>query len=184
MNGHFIAPNSLLIECVLTPSNGTTQQKNPFATQMQLQNKRIIAIEAYNPTDAAYSPISTGNPCIPQGIFPFAFLTLYTASLFNVPAPGQKAVLERGEGLWYDQLPLTSLRRNNNYYTGVFGGNQNSNTNSLFMMRPTEVSWTKSYVTIPNPQQLLQQVSALFTVYYLDEGDDGAWFMSMYKKAA
>lgn len=170
----FISPNSLLIECIINPSGGNTQQKNPFGTQQQLQNRKIIGIETLSLQDIVASPISTGNPNLPQSIFRNAFLSLYTTSVYNVDAHGKK-VLARPEGLFYDQLPLPILHRLTNADTTV--NNVTSSTRDVFRVRPTEISWTKSYVSIPTPISLAAPVSALFIIHYLDEGDPGDRYM-------
>jgi hypothetical protein len=170
----FITPNSLLIECIINPSNGTTIQKNPFGTQQQLQNRKIIAIECVSSQDTAYSPISTGNPNIPPSVFTNAFLTLYTTSVFTPATPPQKSVLARPEGLWYDQIPLPILRRVHNYDTTA--NNLTSGGSDVFRIRPTEIAWTKSYVSIPRAIGIGQPYSALFIVHYLDEGDPGTQY--------
>lgn len=162
----FISPNTLLIECIINPSGGTTQQKNPFGTIMQLQNRKVIAIETVSDQDTTYSPISTGNQVIPQSVFLASFLTLYTASVFDT---NNKVI--RPEGLYYDQIPLPIIRRIHNY--DVTTSAVTSGGNDLFRMRPTEISWTKSYVTVPHSVSIGSQYSALFLVHYLDEGDPG-----------
>lgn len=180
----FISPNTLTIECIIKASGGTTQYNNPFGTQQQLQNRKVVAIETYSAQDVRFSPISTANPNLPQIIFNNAFLRLYTASLFGPvldPITGKMVMdpvtkkpqmqLERPEGLYYDLLPLPRIRILNNYDTTI--GNVTSSSNTIFRMRPTEVSWTKSSVIIPNPASQAVDYSAIFTIHYLDEGDDG-----------
>ncbi len=171
----FISPNTLLVECIINPSGGGTQQKNPFGTIMQLQNRKIIGIETVSNQDVLYSPISTGNAIIPPLIFKNSFLTLYTSSLFSVEEAGKKSHLIRPEGLYYDQIPLPLLRRVNNY--DVNSNFATSGGRDVFRLRPTEISWTKSYVTIPSSLVIAVPYSALFIVHYLDEGDPGLKYM-------
>ena len=166
----FVSPNTLLIECIIQPSGGSTQQKNPFGTQMQLQNRKIIGIETLSNQDVTNSPISTGNPVITSPIFKGAFLTLYTTSI------NQNGKLVRPEGLWYDQIPLSVLRRVHNY--DVTAAAVTSGGSDVFRLRPTEIAWTKCYVSIPAPIAIgASAMSALFLVHYLDEGDPGTQYM-------
>lgn len=164
-----ISPNMMLIECLLIPSGGTTQQKNPFGPNMQLQNHKVIAIEALSNQDIAYSPITTGTPVIPANVFSNGFLSLYTAAFKQ----GHDVV--RPEGLWYDQIPLARLRTINNYNSTA--GFVTSGSNQILRIQPTEVSWTKSYVACPNSVAITVTYSALFLVHYLNIGDDGRNYM-------
>jgi hypothetical protein len=167
----FITPNSLLVECIIAPSGGTTQQKNPFGTQMELQNRKIIAIEAFSNQDMINSPISSGNAVIPPYVFKGSVLTLYTSSIFD----GVTKKLIRPEGLYYDQMPLSVLRRVHNYSANDMS--VTSGGSDVFRIRPTEIAWTKSYVSIPVAIGIGQTYSALFLVHYLDEGDTGTNYM-------
>lgn len=167
----FVSPNTLTIECPINPSSGTTQQKNPFGTQMQLQNRKIIGFEVVSNQDVQYSPISTANPVIPAIVFKNCFLSLYTSSVFD-PVSHK---LIRPEGLYYDQIPFPIMRRLTNADTTV--NNVTSGSRDIYRIRPTEISWTKSYVAIPQSIALAGPCSALLIVHYLDEGDPGTNFM-------
>lgn len=171
----FISPNALLLECIIRPSGGTTIQKNPFGTQQQLENRKIIGIETVSVQDVAFSPISTSNPNIPASVFAVSFLSLYTTSVFErdprFPEDKTKSRLVRPEGLFYDQIPLPLLRRVNNYDNTPV--NQTSGGRDIFRVRPTELSWTKCYVSIPQSVTITTTYSALFIVHYLDIGDEG-----------
>lgn len=175
MHGTFISPNSLLIECIINPTSGVTQQKNPFGTQQQLQNRKIIGIETFSNQDCDFSPISTSNPVLSPLLMKGAYLSLYTASLTTRDAAG-KVLRNRPEGLYYDQIPLTRLRTMVNADTA--SNNVTSGSRDIFRMEPTEVSWAgKSFVAFPNAKTITQPVSALFLVHYLDLGDPGLNWM-------
>ena len=161
-----------MVECIINASGGNTQQKNPFGTQQQLQNRKIIAIETFNNQDVTNSPITTSNPVIPFNIFQASFLTMYTAAIpAGAGKPGQ------AEGLYFDQLPLCMFRRqfNANNLASAAG----SGGGELFRIRPTEMSWTKCYVSIPTPVSMgsATSYSMLLLVHYLDINDDGHAYM-------
>ena len=162
-----------MIECIITPSSGTTQQKNPFGTQQQLQNRKIIAIETFSNQDTVNSPITTANPVIPATVFQAAFLTMYTAAIEANPSKG---ISKQAEGLYFDQLPLSMFRRMTNANT-VPGSVTSGASGNLFRIRPTEMSWTKCYVSIPVPVTIAQPYSMLLLVHYLDINDDGKQYM-------
>lgn len=168
----YVTPNIQMVECIISPSGGTTQQKNPFGTQMQLLNRKIIAIECFSDQDCTNSPITTANPVIPASVFKGSFLTMYTAA---VPADASKGISRQAEGLYFDQIPLCMFRRVQNFVPTA--GVATSGGLSLFMIRPTEMSWTKCYVSIPNPISISQPYSALFLVHYLDVNDQGHEYM-------
>lgn len=159
-----------MLECPINPSGGFTQGKNPFATQQQLQNRKIIAFETFSNQDVLNSPITPANPVIPASVFQGAFLTLYTAAI-----PATSTSPKQAEGLYFDQLPLSMFRRmynaNTNATAATSGGSR------LFMIRPTEMSWTKCYISIPTSLPLSQVSSALLLVHYLDINDDGKEYM-------
>lgn len=157
----FIPPNALTLECILKPSNGVTVTTNAFSTQEQLFNRRIIGISAYCDQDCTYSPISTANQVIPVDIFNNAYLRLYS------PANSVES------GLIYDQIPLCAMRTvQNQFATGI--SPTASSSRSIFRIAPKIITWgQKSSVLIPNSLPLAAQVSALFTIYYLDYGDPG-----------
>ena len=169
MNSFWVSPNNKLVECVLNPSTGGTQQKNPFGTQKDLQNKKIVAIETFNNIDCAYSPISSGNAVIPVSVWQTSFVTFYRASI-----PATDGFPAQSEGLYYDQIPLSRLRTNQNYYTVSSSGSGNNN---LFRIKPTELSWTKCYVTCTPSIPIGSAVSALFLVHYLNEHEDWHQYM-------
>jgi len=165
MNNFWVSPNSVLIECVIVPSTGGTTNKNPFGTQKQLQNKKVVAIESFSNQDVVNSPISQANPCINAQVFNTSFLTLYRAS---TPATGNSPA--QNEGLYYDQLPFSVLRRVVNQNN--VGVNLTSSCMDLFRINPTEMSWTKCYVTCTPSVPISSAVSALFLVHYLNEYQD------------
>ncbi len=167
----FISPNTLMVECAINPSNNTTQNQNIFGVQQQLMNRKVVAIEAFNSLDLAYSGISTANPVLSPTLFNNCTVSFYTASIWD-----SKGALVRPEGLYYDRLPLASLRRLNNYFVNPVlpSPTNNSNSNALFRIRPSEISWDKSYVNIPNPITIgAQSYSAIFVIHYLDAYDTG-----------
>lgn len=166
MKSMFISPNCLMVECIIKPSNGSTQTSNPFGTQMQLQNRKVVGIESFSDQDLLYSPISSGNPVIPPFLFKGAFFRAYTTTIFD----GKGGVI-RPEGLFYDQIPLSVMRRVHNYNQDQFA--VTSGGSSLFEIRPTELSWTKNEVIFPHPIPIDITYSAVFLVHYLDEGDKG-----------
>lgn len=161
-----------MVECVINPSGGNTQNKNPFGTQQQLQNRKIIAFETFSNQDVANSPITPANPVIPATVFAGAFLTLYTSA---IPADPAKGIQKQAEGLYFDQLPLSMFRRMYNANTSASAAT--SGGSRLFMIRPTEMSWTKCYVSIPTSLPLTQVCSVLLLVHYLDINDDGKEYM-------
>jgi hypothetical protein len=167
----FISPNAQLIECIISPSNGTTQNDNPFGTQMQLLNRKIVAIETFSQQDFTTSPISTSNPVIPDQVFNNAFLTLYTAAIQHHDAKANRDILIRPEGLYYDLLPFAMLRRVGNAQAAGSPGPLTSFSRDLFVMRPTELSWVKCRVKIPTPVTITQTYSAVFLVHYEDPND-------------
>lgn len=166
----YVTPNVQLIECIIAPSGGTTQQKNPFGTQQQLQNRKVIAIETFSNQDVTNSPITTANPVIPANVFQNSFLTMYTAAI-----PPAHGIAEQKEGLYFDQLPLSMFRRQ--YNADATPLNVTSGGGELFRIRPTEMSWTKTYVSIPTPIPISQAYSMLLLVHYLDINDQGKEYM-------
>ena len=154
---YFVSPNFLIVEVVINPSGGNTMTKNPIQQQQQLDNRKIIAIETWAAQDVNYSPISSNNAIIANTIFFNSFLTLYRAAV-----PGVQ------EGLYYDNMPLPMLRRTINQ--AIATTPVNSSTQDLFRMRPAEISWTKSYISIPNSQALGAVQSVILGVHYLDQG--------------
>lgn len=167
----YVTPNIQLLECPIIPSGGTTQQKNPFGTQQQLQNRKIIAIETFSSQDVQNSPITTANPVIPPAVFNNAFLTLYTAA---IPA-GANGQGKQAEGLYFDQLPMSMFRRM--YNNDTTSSAVTSGGGELFRIRPTEMSWTKCYISIPTPVPIAQTYSMLLLVHYLDINDPGTEYM-------
>lgn len=165
----FIAPNSLLIECIIKSSNGNTVVSNPFGTQEQLFNRKVVAIEAFCDLDCLQSPISSGTNVIPATLFNTAYLSLYSAAASET------------SGLIYNQVPLCSMRRVQNQFTNAVAITP-SYTRDLFRIKPTEITWSqKSFVTIGGSWPSAVTYVALFQIYYLDEGDAGqAWYPNWY----
>ncbi len=154
-------PNTQMIECVINPSNALTIAKNPFGQEQQLQNRKIVGIEALSNQDCTNSPISSNNLVITKPIFNNSYLSLYTSAI-----AGQR------EGLYYDQIPLSRLRTVQNM--DATAANATSGARDVFMLRPTEISWgQKSYIYIPVPVTCAATYSALLLVHYLDQGDPG-----------
>lgn len=176
----FISPNSKVIGVLLTPSGGTTSASYTFPTQQELQDRKIVAIEAYvgisasNAGDILNDPTNPGIACLTPLLFQNAFLTLYTAAVKNqtVFARHQEA------GLFYDKIPFASLRRVQNGFQVALPSA--SFVRSIFMIRPTELTFNKCKVEFPTPVVLAEVQSAVFVFHYLDKGDDGSqWMRSM-----
>lgn len=169
MRGLIISPNIMMVECIIQPTTGGTAQKNQFADIQNLHNRKVLAIQTFSNLDVVNSPISTSNPIIPIDVFNSCFLSLYRAG-----------VGDQQEGLAYDQIPLSMLRNvyNNNGSTPLPSG-----IYDLFRIDPTEISWAKSYISIPNSVAIgTQQYSALFAVHYLTEKQSGdPNFVNRYK---
>lgn len=166
----FISPNSLVISVLVEPSNGSTLAAYIFPTQQELQNRKIIAIESYVNTDIDKDPMNPGVDVLTVPVFNRAFLTLYTSAtgqMSKVTGTGGK----QEPGLFYDKLPLCSLRRVQNITVGVTP--QASYVKSIFRIRPTELAFNKCKVEFPTTIAIAGAMSAVFTFHYLDEGDDG-----------
>lgn len=180
MNG-FLSPNSKLISVLVTPSNNTTQASYTFPSQQDLQDRKIVAIEAFtsgtdahNGADILNDPLNPGNLCLTDLLFQNCFLTLYTSAVRNV-----SFTEHQDAGLFYDKIPLSRLRP---VQSGFVGQTPAASTSrgAIFMIRPTEIAWTKSKVEFPTTVALTASQSAVFMVHYLDKGDDGVqWMKSM-----
>ena len=171
----YICPNYTLVECIINPSTGNTTYKNPFPQVKELQNRKVVAIETYSAQDFTFSPISSSNPVIPQSVFQTAFLTLYRASTPEIRNGGRLVFPAQQEGNYYDQIPLSSLRRVANM--DQTSGNVTSAASQLFRTKPAEMTWTKSYVTATPPVAISSPVSSLFGVHYLNENEDWQPYM-------
>lgn len=167
--------NSLPVSVIITPSNGNTLASYIFPSQQELFGKKIIAIESYCAIDCSVDPNNAGYRPLPITIFRAAFLTLYT----SVTADPAQAPSTQQPGLFYDRTPFPSLRRLSNYGAdseGVFASGINS---GMFQIRPSFLAFNKCKVEFPTPIDISAQglISAVFTFYYLDDGDDGKRFL-------
>jgi hypothetical protein len=186
MNQVFVSPNYLLVECIIQPSSGTTATKNPFGTEKQLQNKKVVAIETFCNQDVTNSPISTTNQVVPLSVFNSLFFSAYRSSTpmskyhdGRVYTPKDREwnsinaeiFPSQNEGLYYDQLPLASMRRVLNMNSTA--GTAVSGSRELWRVKPAEFAWTKSYCTSSPAVAITQTYSALFGIHYLNE--DQAW---------
>lgn len=162
----FRSPNSKPVSVIISPSSGTTKAFYQFPTQEDLQDRKIVAIEAYcGVVDIINDPNNASNLVIPQAVFANAFLTLYTSAVTDA-LPGKKKTQE--PGLFYDRIPLASLRRVNNY--DVAQTPLPSNSNGIFLIRATELAFNKCKVEFPTPVSISQSYGAVFTFHYLDKG--------------
>jgi len=174
MQQFWVSPNCKLVECVITASNSSTPSKSTFGTEKDLQGKKIVALETFTGQDVPWSPITPTNQVIEGMAFTTAFLTLYRAS---TPAEKPSArypfgLPSQNEGLYYDQIPLCALRRVMNLNQSTAALVQPS-AFTPFFIEPTELSWTKCYVTYqPSTPLPLTAVSAIFLVHYLNENQD------------
>ena len=151
------------------------QSSTVFPAQDELINRRIVAIETWCDTDAATDPINTDQICMPPSVFNAAYLTLYRSN--NVGGSKRDG---KEPGLYYDKLPLYKLRTAINYNSAI--NPQASCVNGIFIIDPTCLNWVKCKVEFPTNVACAANVSACFTVHYLDEGDDGEWFRQRYFK--
>lgn len=170
----FISPNAKTLSVLITPSGGNSVASTTFPTQQDLENRKIVAVEAFSANDMTYDPLNSGTPILTTPVFNAAFLTLYVSAVKN---PNNFSRFQQ-PGLFYDKIPFSSLRRVQNYTTGTA---QNSNlTSGIFMIRPTEMSFNKCKVELPTTVAMANEMSAVFVFHYLDIGDDGTdWMRAM-----
>lgn len=156
---NFFAPQSIMIEVILTPSGGNTVASTPFKEQQQLLNRPIIGIEAFCAVDMTYSPLSSGVPVIPVALFNAAFLNIQRA-----PSKISDA------GLWYKYIPLTRLRNVKNDYTGL--NPSPSSAQGVFLVKPMQFQWPDSNISFPTPVSQGAVYSVPLLVHYLLEHED------------
>ena len=168
---NFVSPNAKTVSVLINPSGGNSVASTLFPTQQDLQDRKIVAIEAFSVLDMSFDPLNSGQPVLSVPVFNAAFLTLYTSAVPN-PSYGNA---NQQAGDFYDKLPLSSMRRVQNYTTAV---TQNSNLSSgLFLIRPTELAFNKCKVEFPTTVAMANSMSAVFVFHYLDKGDDGIFWM-------
>jgi hypothetical protein len=165
---NFISPNILGIECLIVASAGFTQSKNPFGTQKELQNRKVVGIQTYSNQDIVNSPISTTAKIVPANVFNGCFLTLYRSLTPMLNNQGQ--IVNQAEGLWYDLIPLCNLRNTNNNSTTPLSTTSGNNT--FFAMQPAEISWTKSYITIAPAIPVTENYAVFMNVHYILENQN------------
>lgn len=172
MIGNFLSPNSKSISVLIEPSAGFTKASYIFPTQLDLQNRKIIAIEAYcGEVDCIYDPNNSQSKTMPPFLFMNSFLTLYNASVGNRNMTNKQQ--EAGE--FYSRIPMVKFRAMQNPYNT--GGPQPSSAQGVYVIRPTEIEFTKTKVEFPTPIAIDQDYYATFVFHYLDKGDPGEWFM-------
>jgi hypothetical protein len=168
----FLSPNVKAVSVLLTPSSNNTMASYTFPTQQDLENRKIVAIEAFcGGVDVLYDPLNSGVQVMGIDLFQSAFLTLYTAAVTNPLMNGG----QQQAGLFYDKIPLPRLRMVQNSYAQALPAP--SNSGGPFIIRPTEISFTKSKVEFPTNVPLTTQKTATFLFHYLDLGDNGDWWL-------
>ena len=172
MNLKFLSPNCLNISVPITPSNNMTQNSYIFPTQQELQNRRIVAIEALSAVDIATDPLNSGYTAMPTSVFNASFLSLYTSIKSQVPGGTGR----QQTGLFYDKIPMSVLRNVQNNDTSL--SPLPSFSKEIFLIRPTELAFNKCKVEFPTAVAVSDKVSAVFTFHYLDEGDPGDEWMN------
>lgn len=181
MNG-FLSPNCKIISVLITPSNNATSSSYIFPTQQELQDRKIVAIEAYcggtathNSADILNDPLNPAISVLSDLLFQNGFLTLYTSAVRNDTAFAK----HQESGLFYDKIPLCRLRPVQSGFVAQVPAASTAR-GSIFMIRPTELSFNKCKVEFPTPVAMDGQYSAVFVFHYLDKGDDGSqWMRSM-----
>lgn len=171
MNNTFVSPNSLMLSVPITPSAGFTLSSSIFQPQQELQNRKIIAIEAYCDLDIEFDPLNPNTPVLPYAAFRNAYLTLYT----SLPPVNAGSGGLQQPGLFYDKIPLVSLRRVQNNDTALTP--LPSFAQDIFRIRPTNLAFQKCKVEFPTPISLAEVSSAIFMFHYLDLGDSGEKWM-------
>lgn len=174
MNQPFRSPNNKPISVLITPSSGNTQATYKFDTQEDLQDRKVIAIEAYcGVVDLIYDPNNSGVLVMPQAVFAQAFLTLYTSAVSDsVPdSTGKTKKKTQEPGLFYDRIPLPSLRSVANQDTNLTP--LPSGRDYIYQIRATELAFNKCKIEFPTPVAIGQTYAAVFTFHYLDKGVTG-----------
>ena len=153
-----------MIEVIISPSSGNTVAATPFLEQQQLLNRKVVAIETFCAEDMAYSPLSSGVPIIPVALFNAGFMSIMRAGDKGHGNEGQRA------GLWYKNMPLSSLRRVQNNYTGL--NPSGSFSRELFRTKPMYFQWPDTTINFPTTQTQAATYSVPFLVHFLLEGED------------
>lgn len=170
----FLSPNAKVLSVLITPSGATSTASTTFPTQQDLENRKIIAIQAYMDQDITNDPLNPSTVVMTSAVFSNAFLTLYTAAVRNDSA----FTAHQQPGLFYDKIPFPQLR--NVFNNNTSGAVTSSYSPTLFLIRPTELSFNKCKVEFPTPVAMASPMSAVFVFHYLDKGDDGsAWMHAM-----
>jgi len=164
----FISPNCLLVECIITPSGGSTLSDNKFEDQQNLIGRPIIGITSFCSLDMNFSPLSAGVAVIPPQVFNSAFLSIQRAGLSYPDGKGK--MLSVGEGLYYQNIPLAAMRTAAQMNTSP--GPTSSNVNNPFWVRPMTWQWPLSKVSFPTPVAITQKYSVPFLLHYLLPGED------------
>jgi hypothetical protein len=161
-----------MVSVLVTPTAGSSPASAIFPTVQELQDRKVVAIEAYCGIDITSDPNNPGIPVLDTTIFPLAFLTLYTSAVPN------KSFFNKFQesGDFYSKVALASMRRVNNNDTTLTP--LPSFTNDIFMIRPTELAFNKCKVEFPTGVAMASPQSAVFLFHYLDKGDDGTSWMN------
>lgn len=125
-------------------------QANPgFTPQQYLQNRQIYSAESFNNIDVSQSRsnVAVATMAMMQGMF----LNLYCTDT-NLPMqaiPGSSQMTGQGWGLWFRDIPVSSLHRS-------FNGNANeTSVYSIFEMYGPFIDFEQSYVNINATAQAL-----------------------------
>ena len=154
---HFISPNAVMVEVLITASSGTTPGQTSFPEQQLLIDRPIVAIEAFCSMDFATSPLSANVPVIPVALFNSCFIQIMRS--------GNKAS-NQDAGLYFKNLPLSRLRYVQNNYTAL--NPSPSFSPGLFMVKPMFVQWPDTQIIFPTPQAMgVPQYSIPFLVHFL-----------------
>ncbi len=167
----FISPNAMGISVEITASNGSTPAVTPFPTQEDLQDCKIVAVEAFSAVDMPYDPLNSGIPILSVPLFNACYLSIYTSAVKG-NQPWNK---NQQPGLFYDYIPLNVMRPVINY-TGFIQQPSNM-VSGKFLIRPTELAFNKCKIQFPTPVAMTSTYSAFFVFHYLDKGDDGVSWM-------
>jgi hypothetical protein len=130
--GQLVAPQQVLIECIITPQGGQSIAQNPFNEQEYLVGRPIIGLQVFCASDMVNSPLSAHLPVIPDALMPFAFLNIQRAG--NGPVKS---------GVWYKWLPLVYLR---NLYNP---NGQVSGCLDQWRCDPMTIQWRDTNIAFP-----------------------------------
>lgn len=161
-----VAPNQVMIECIINSQGGETIAQNPFNEQDYLIGRPIVAIQTFSSTDIRVSPLGQKLPVIPDEIFPYAFLNIQRAGMGPIKA-----------GQWYKWLPLCSLR---NLYNAQAGLSANLD---IFRCDPMTIQWRDTNVAFPTPATQTTAYSVPFLItFLLPEQDPREYTMAFLKR--